>query len=82
MSKINWEWFFGNSSTEEAIGYFAKGRLTFKQFAKNVNYHSECRKIIPILKVKGYKKSKGLAQRALKRRGFDTSDWDFDVCVC
>jgi hypothetical protein len=43
--QTNWEIFFGNSSTEEAIIYFANGLLSFKQFLRNC-WPKECKAAI------------------------------------
>lgn len=70
MKNINWEIFFGNSSTEEAICLFASGQSTFKQFS-NECWPRDCKEAIKILKHRGYKKAKRGAQRALRIRGFE-----------
>lgn len=69
MMKVNWEVFFGNSSTEEAICLFAGGYSTFKQFSSEC-WPKECKQAIRHLKRRGYTKSIRAAQRALRLRGF------------
>ncbi len=77
--RIDWEVFFGNSSTESAICLFASRRSTFKQFNDN-SYPQECKAVIKYLKHIGYKKAIKLAQRALSLRGF--KDYKNDFCDC
>lgn len=73
--RINWEIFFGNSSTEEAIVYFAKGKYSFKKFIEEC-WPKECKSSIQVMKYKGYKKCRRNARYALSRRGFKIKDWD------
>ena len=70
MKPINWEVFFGNSSTEEAICLFALGRYSFKRFSLEC-WSRSCKNVIKRLKCCGYIKARTAAKRALKSRGFD-----------
>lgn len=67
--KINWEDFFGNSSTTEAIILFALGKFTFKKFSQEC-WPKECKAAIKVLKQKGYAKSRRAAKHALHQRGY------------
>lgn len=70
-NRINWEAFFGDSSSEEAICLFAAGYSTFQQFREDCSYSKERKTIIAQLQHRGYAKSKRGAQRALRLRGFE-----------
>jgi hypothetical protein len=81
--KINWEIFFGDSSSEEAIVLFALGKSTFNEWAANCSLTKERVKTIKILKQRGYKKAIRGAQRALRKRPEcdcrdDYKDWSHD----
>lgn len=69
MKKVNWEIFFGNSSTEEAICLFAGRYSTFKQFSAEC-WPKDCKATIRYLKTRGYEKAIKGAQQALRLRGF------------
>lgn len=73
--RIDWEVFFGDSSSEEAICLFAVGKLSFKEFSNNCSYSKERKITIKYLKHIGYKKSIINARKALNRRGFIYSDY-------
>jgi len=77
MNKINWEVFFGNSSTEEALAYFAQGRYSFDKFAEEC-WPKECKLEIKLMKSKGYKKCRLNASKALIRRGMSAQNWEWD----
>ena len=68
--RIDWEIFFGDSSSEEAVCLFAAGYSTFKQFTEDCSYSEERKAAIKILKKRGYAKAIKTAKRALKLRGF------------
>ena len=70
MKKINWEIFFGDSSSEEAVCLFASRLLTFKQFAEYCSYSDNRLAAIKVLKHRGYNKSINAAQKVLRNRGF------------
>lgn len=69
MQRINWEIFFGDSSSEEAICLFALGKYSFKEFSDNC-WGKNRKEAIKNLKQRGYKKSIRGAQCALRSRGF------------
>lgn len=77
MKRINWEIFFGDSSSEEALCRFAARTSSFKEFSANCSYSRERLTIITTLKQRGYERSIRAAQRALLNRGFkDTmNEW-------
>ncbi len=77
MKMINWEIFFGNSSTEAAIAEFCLGVLDFTQFSRAC-WNKECKKTIKELKRRGYKKARRAAREAMNRRGFRVSDFDYE----
>lgn len=74
--KINWEVFFGNSSTEEAIAYFIQGKYSFKSFSQAC-WPKDCKSAIKRMKHKGYKKCRRNARDAMLRRGFSYKDWEW-----
>ena len=68
--KINWECFFDNSSTREALLDFAYGnKISFKNFSEEC-WTNDCKNQIKLLSRLGYKKSVKRAQRALVLRGY------------
>jgi hypothetical protein len=69
--RINWEVFFGDSSSEEALCLFAAGYSTFKQFMEDCSYSKERKAIIKKLQHRGYVKAKRGAQQALRIRGWE-----------
>jgi len=75
--KIDWEIFFGNSSTEEAICLFAMGKYSFEHFSQEC-WPSDCKLAIKHLKRRGYVKARRAAQRALRLRGFTTYKEDYE----
>lgn len=70
MKKIDWEIFFGDSSSEEALCLFAGHHLSFKEFLKACSYSRERKQVIRRLKTRGYKKSIRKAQKVLIKNGF------------
>lgn len=70
MKKINWEIFFGDSSSEDALMSFAEHRSTFDEWMANCSFSEERVKAIKALKSRGYKKAIRGTQRALWTRGF------------
>ena len=66
--KIDWEIFFGNSSTIEALCYFVLGG-SFTDLNKRC-WPKECKIAVKHLKHRGYLKSRRAAKRALRLRGF------------
>lgn len=66
---INWNFFFENSSTTEALYDFAYNNSTFIKWSKD-SWPKECKSLIAVMKCKGYIKSIKLARSALKRRGY------------
>jgi hypothetical protein len=68
--RINWEIFFGDSSSEEAVCLFANGSSTFNQFLENCSYSVLRKSAIKSLKNRGYKRARRSAQKALLLRGF------------
>ena len=86
MKKINWEIFFGDSSSEEALCLFAIGQVSFNEFSNLCSYSLERRNVINKLKYIGYRKSISNAKRALRTRGWNLTeiknelkDWDKNV---
>jgi len=77
MKKIDWEVFFGNSSTEEALCIFATHNCSFDEFSANTHCFGECQPAIKTLKNRGYKKGIRAAQKALLTRGFISYQEDF-----
>lgn len=71
--KINWEIFFDNSSTVDAIIDFINGNYTFKQF-ENACWTKDCKIAIRCLKSRGYKKSFRSARHAIKKFGYSIED--------
>jgi len=71
LKKIDWDIFFGDSTSEWALMAFAARQLSFKEFEVNCSLSKERVLIIRSLKAKGYAKSIRLAQRALNLRGFE-----------
>ncbi len=83
MSKVNWESFFENSSTTEALLEFASGASYNKAFQSFVKpqYSKDIVKQIKAIKQDGISKSRSNARRAITRDG--GWDWrDFKDCVC
>lgn len=81
-NKVNWEDFFGNSSTTEAVILFALGKFTFKKFAEEC-WPKECKIAIRVLKQRGYVKARRAAKHALNQRGYthkeysaEYNDWE------
>ena len=71
MKKINWEIFFGDSSSEEALRLFGQRKLTFGAFADCCSYSPNRVAAIKILKYRGYDKAIRAARHALKNRGYN-----------
>lgn len=78
MSKmrIDWNIFFDNSSTEEAIILFALGHYSFKRFSQEC-WPKECKLAIKYLKHRGYTKARRAANCALRVRGFEDYKEDY-----
>lgn len=74
--KINWEIFFENSSTEEAIAYFAQCKYSFKKFFEAC-WPKDCKNEINRMKQSGYKKSRQNARKAMSRRNIFYKDWEW-----
>lgn len=72
---INFDPFFVNSSSEEAICLFCIKKYTFEQFSLAC-WSRACKNQIKKLKRLGYKKSIMLAKKALKQKGFDLQDYN------
>jgi hypothetical protein len=77
--KINWECFFDNSSTTEALIYFAYTKYSFKTFSQDC-WPNECKMYIKMMSRIGYKKSRARAQKALVSRGYLKKEFDFCSC--
>jgi hypothetical protein len=77
MKKIDWEIFFGDSSSEEALCLFATHQSSFNEFIANCHYSKERKDSIRILRNRGYKKAICGAQKALRARGFVSYQSDF-----
>lgn len=73
---IKWKYFFGNSSTEEALAAFVKGHYTFNELYKNC-WPRECKMEIKKMQRKGYKKMRPLARQAMNRHCVPISNYDF-----
>ena len=73
MKRVEWEIFFGDSSSEEELCEFAAGNRTFDEWNKG-NWSKERRLVISSLRNKGYKKVRKWAQAALNRRGYNWKD--------
>lgn len=92
MNKINWEIFFGDSSSESDVMEFAAGRLKFNEWLDNYIAVDPRDQNCPITKQRinavkqmlklGYKKAKPLAIRALSRRGYTYKEYKNDFCLC
>jgi hypothetical protein len=67
--KINWEVFFENTSTTEALVLFVRGNYTFSDFERDCWTHA-CKKAIRELARRGYGRAHKQAKRALRIRGY------------
>ena len=60
---VNWEVFFGNSSTEEALAEFVVDIHSFQTLKIGCYYHKNCVLEIDKMKHRGYKKSRKMLDR-------------------
>ena len=70
--KVQWKHFFENSSTQEALCDFVKGKLSFEQLKKQC-WSIKCKEQVDKLKFVTHfnlKKAQDSAAKALARRGF------------
>jgi hypothetical protein len=74
MSKINWEYFWENTSSTEAISTFADGDYSFKEF-EEACWPIECKKIVRRLKRLGRKKALTLCRNIVTRQGIEPRSW-------